>query len=400
MKKLLLLLLLIAPLMGCSNSKSGGSGSTPFDTREAVLTFLKKCAHEGNILFGKHNDLTRGMGEDNRIWTYDIQSDREELTRSDTYRITGQFPAVLGMDVYEPLDRGRKGEIRSMIDGIKIFAGKMNGLVTLSYHMANPYWYAEGKRGDTYRYVSTDSIHRNAVKEILEVDGPVELYPGVTVKQFYDMKLNQAIDIMLAMTFENGKQIPLMVRLFHEASCPWFWWGTGYCTNEESIALYRYTADRMKEKCDNLIFIYGPDRNWDTMNADDKFMDRYPGDAYVDIIGYDDYHINSDTSLASAINRLRLLSDYAKKHDKVAVLAESGRMGGLGLTPNWFTDYLYKATTAEGVSISYILLWHSWSSRNDSGVMFPYKNDSPEADNVRTFISKERIKMNDFMQMQ
>jgi len=379
----------------------------PFETREDVLKFLKYCANDGNILFGKHLEFRRGMGENKQVW-YNNDLQTTGPTRSDTHRITGKYPAVLGMDVFEPFERGNNNEIRRMVPTIKMFAGRMNGLVAISCHIENPWWHVNGRQGSSYRYINPDAVHRNVVREILEVNGPVALKPGYTVKQYFDEKLNQAIDAMLEMTLPNGKQIPLMVRLFHENSREFFWWGDWYCTPQEYIALFRYTADRMKEKVSNLMFVYAPDRNWNTLNVDGKYMDRYPGDEYVDILGYDDYAIldqavhDQINGLQGAINRLRLLSNYARTNNKVAVLAETGLMpnGGLVVNNNWFTDHLYKVLTTEGVSISYFLIWNPWNSTDDSGTIFPYMYHSPEANNLRDFVSRDRIKMNDFMMEQ
>jgi len=382
----------------------------PFETRNDVLKFLKYNVNDGNILFGKHLEFRRGMGEDKQVWYNNDIHTTGPPTRSDTYRITNKYPAVLGMDVYEPFQRGQNAEIRSMVSTIKMFAGSMNGLIAISSHIENPWWDLRGRQDASYRYKDPNNLR--VVRQILELDGPVTLKQGYTVKQFFDEKVDQAIDALLEMTLPNGKQIPLMVRLFHENSREFFWWGDQYCTPQEYIALYRYTANRMKARINNLMFVYAPDRNWFTMNPTDKYMDRYPGDDYVDILGYDDYFIldanvwnqsgGFRNGLDDAITRLKALSQYAQMNDKVVILAETGLMqpGGLVTYNKWFTDHLFKAITTAGVNLSYFLIWNPWPSDDDSGTIFPYMNNSPAADNLRDFVSRDRIKMNDFMMAQ
>ena len=385
--------------------------TVPFETREDVLKFLKNCASDGNILFGKHLEYRAGIDENKQRW-WNSNIHTAVPTHGDTYRITGKQPAVLGMDVFEPFQANpaQPNVVNSMISTVKVFAGTMKGLIAISCHIENPWWHVNGRQGASYRYI--DPNNPNVVRQILETNGPVQLKQGFTVKEYFDAKVDEAINAMLEMKLANGRQIPLMVRLFHENSREWFWWGDTRCSAAEYIALYKYTADRMKARVENLSFIYAPDRNWVDLSATGKYMDRYPGNDYVDILAYDDYFIiNQDVfnhggtysnGLQGAITRLRALSQYANTHDKVVMLAETGLMlpGGVVTQNNWFTNHFYQALTAEGVNLSFFVIWSPWPWEDDSGLIFPYRKVSPEADNLRDFVSRDRIKMNDFMMEQ
>ena len=64
--------------------------------------------------------------------------------------------------------------------------------------------------------------------------------------------------------------------------------GAALCDKEAYINLYRYTVDYLKEQgVHNFLYVYGPGS--EAANAV-EYAQRYPGDAYVDMIGYDLYH--------------------------------------------------------------------------------------------------------------
>ena len=90
-------------------------------------------------------------------------------------------------------------------------------------------------------------------------------------------------------------------------------------------------------------------------------MGRYPGDGFVDIIGYDDYQIGTGTNAQlvvkrhdSAVEKMRQITAEARRRGKACGLFESGAIGGA--RPDYY-DWLYKALTAEGVSFSFVNMW-------------------------------------------
>lgn len=75
--------------------------------------------------------------------------------------------------------------------------------------------------------------------------------------------------------------IPLLWRPLHEAQGAWFWWGKS--GPDELKALWKLMYDRMTKVhgLNNLIWVFTY-----SGTADEVW---YPGDAYVDIVGYDGY---------------------------------------------------------------------------------------------------------------
>lgn len=79
----------------------------------------------------------------------------------------------------------------------------------------------------------------------------------------------------------SDADIPLLWRPLHEAEGGWFWWGAADAASLKT--LWQLMHDRFTEvhQLNNLIWVY--------TFAGELSNDWYPGDAYVDIVGYDGY---------------------------------------------------------------------------------------------------------------
>lgn len=338
------------------------------------------------ILIGRHSEFTRGLKDDGTYWSYIYTSDSILfLNNSDLYRISTRVPSVLSMDLGEGVLNDKNSfAINSLIDCVKAYYNKTHGLVTFSYHVSNPWWVWKQGTVASYRYQSPD--HPNVVREIL--NGKVLLTNGQTVRSWYEDRLSEVIKILSSLKDSNGRQIPFVFRPFHEGSGSWFWWGHSQCSNEEYKQLFRLTIDKLRLHFPKMRIVYSPDSNWNTLDKSDKYMDRYPGDSYVDILGMDNYSICDEESKQKSISQLRQLTTYAKVHHKLVALTE---VGNLGLTvKKWFTDYLYPTLTASGVNVSYVVFWGSWSK--NKGYCIPFKKKSLENKDFIKFLKKKQIK--------
>ena len=368
------LLFLLSLLLSLSN----------ISAKERMSLLLK---NNKGCFIGRENDLCLGVKNNSETWSYQFKSDTiQNLNYSDIYRITQKYLALLGMDLGEDaINRHHNLYIENFKNCIKSYYNLTHGIISISYHMENPWWFFEGKKGAPYRHKSPK--HPNVVKEILH--DSIKLPNNITVKDWYDEQIEKVINIISDLKDKNGNAIPLILRLFHEGSHNAFWWGYDYCTKEEYKELFIYTTQLIKSKCPNNILIaYSPDCNWKTLNPNDRYMDRYPGDSYVDILGLDNYHIKSPKEVEQCISQLQQLSKYAKKHNKIVALTETGCYG-LNIS-NWFTKYLYKVINAPQVNVSYVMFWSSWSSKNN-GYCIPYKKNSPEAMDFLKFTQKKNI---------
>ena len=139
------------------------------------------------------------------------------------------------------------------------------------------------------------------------------------------------------------------------------------------------TADYLREKCgrDYLLFAYTPDRTWKEMGAEGdgghNFLSWYPGDAYVDVLGFDDYSIGKGNTAAKAeenfnetLRKLRLVSVFAREHGKVCGITETGCKDA----NDDFWTRLLRLATAEGVACAFVNTWGGpWTlPANEAGI--------------------------------
>ena len=164
---------------------------------------------------------------------------------------------------------------------------------------------------------------------------------------------------------ETGERIPVILRYGHECDGSWFWWGRSWCTADEFRRFSRMTADYLRRECgdEQILFAYTPDRTWKEFckegDADNTFLAYYPGDAYVDILGLDDYSIGNgddrkvESNFNETVRKLRLMTDFAMDRGKVVCISEAG--GNRKRDDFW--QWLYRAATADGVKVAFADTW-------------------------------------------
>lgn len=127
------------------------------------------------------------------------------------------------------------------------------------------------------------------------------LDPGhIYNKYFY----NELDKVATGLRKLQEKGVVVFLNPFAEANASWFWWGGTDPT--DFIALYRSVHDYLvtKKGLDNLIFIYEPTCSLTTA------LQYYPGDKYVDIIGFSlfvDYNKALDASAIPDYQELKKL---------------------------------------------------------------------------------------------
>ena len=215
----------------------------------------------------------------------------------------------------------------------------------------------------------------------------------------YNAQYNAYLDIIaeyaLALQQEN---VPILFRPFHENSGGWFWWGTS--TSADSYrAIWRYMVNYLQAKgVHNMLYVYSPNG---PIDSEDDYLSRFPGDAYVDVLGfdfYDDYadadKYTGDTYFGALANSCDVVANLAKKKNKIPAIAETGiRITGAGKdslmvtgNPTTGKDWYNKlVNTAVDHNIPYFLLWANFSSEN---FFIPYKiNDTMGQEMINEFIS-------------
>lgn len=294
-------------------------------TKETVLLFhnLKQLS-ENKIIFGHQNSTEYGIG-----WVGDS-------LRSDVKDVTGSFPGVYGWD-YESIPKNDTDKLFHRVPQLVKEAYSRGGINTFSWHVQNP--------------ITDNSFYDTtiAVKHIL---------PGGDFHKKYLGLLDTLYEYNSQFKCKNGRPIPIIFRPFHEFDGHWFWWGKNYCTQEEFIQLWKMTVDYLtkQKKANNFLFAFSSDRNFWT---EEDLLERYPGDDYVDIIGMDNYFdfLLSGDSVFFVQHKLKIISTFAEKRNKIAAFTETG----LEKIPDstWFTNMLYKMLDHDSVKIGYVMLWRN-----------------------------------------
>jgi mannan endo-1,4-beta-mannosidase len=305
-------------------------------------------------LFGHQDDTKRGYG-----WANEQQYSGVSRERSDVKDVTGAYPAVYGHDflhIANFADGAWYDYEKQMAHELTVDAYNRGGVNTYAWHYANP--------------VSKGGFYWS--------DSPVEavsqIIPGGSYNSIYKNSLKEVADFAKSLIGADGKLVPVIFRPFHEFDGDWFWWGASHCTAEQYKTLYQFTVTYLRDSLGvhNFLYAWSPDKNFSTQA---QYLQRYPGDAYVDIVGTDNYgDVTSGSDPAIAAGKLKLVSDYALANKKVAALTETG-LQNLPMT-NWYTQKLLKILQYQSIDLAYVLVW----ANTTSAFWTPYPGHAATAD--------------------
>jgi len=295
------------------------------------------------ILFGHQNDTLFGVG-----WAGDPD-------RSDLKTACGKLPAVYGWDA------GLAGKQASG-DGEDLLpirireAYARGGVNTLSWHMGNP---LTGKNF----YDRTP-----AAQAIL---------PGGKANLAYQRELDRFAAFVRDLRDKNGVPIPIIFRPFHEHTGSWFWWGRGNCSEQEYVALWRFTVTYLRDEkhLHNLLYAYSPAKN--LTGREEDYLWGYPGDENVDVLGYDHYC----QDVTEALPGLRIVMRLAHERGKIPAFTETGVPKGMSQAKpgNYYTERLLNPLKNDPLAkgIAYVMLWQN---QNENHYWIPYGDHTLLAD--------------------
>jgi len=320
-----------------------------------LLKNLKIISKKG-FMFGHQDDPLYGIG-----WEGDDG-------RSDVKSVVGDYPAVMGFDLGR-IELGNEKNIDNVsFEKIRqeiIRQYQRGGMITMSWHVNNPL-----TNGDAWDVKNGE----NAVASVL---------PGGQNHDKFLRWLQRAADFFNSLKTENGIKIPIVFRPWHEHTGSWFWWGKDLCSPEEYQLLWKMTVEFMQEKgVNNLLYAYSPD----IQGPGQIYMERYPGDEYVDILGLDGYHRDNEAGIESFRNSLNtilsFMTDEGKKRNKPIALTETG----LEAIPiaNWWTGVLLPIVGK--YPISYVMVWRNARER-ENHYYAPYPGQKSAADFIKFYHS-------------
>lgn len=346
-------------LVACISSKKEQKADQTVAVRtpetEKLLINLKKTPAKG-FMFGHHDDTVYGIG-----WEGDEG-------RSDVKSVCGDYPAVIGFDLGElelggtaNLDKVSFDKIRKEI----INQYQRGGMTTLSWHARNP------KTGGDAWDVSDTTV----VASIL---------PGGENHQKFAGWLNGMAAFFNSLQTADGTKVPVLFRPWHEHTGSWFWWGKKLCTPEEYKTLWHITVDSLRAKgVDNALYAYSPGGEpKDTA----QYLERYPGDELIEVIGFDTYHSSRDTYLAGMDKGLAIVDSIGKVHGKVIAVTETGYEG----IPDakWWTGTLLPAL--EKYPVTYVLVWRN-AREKVTHYYAPYPGQASADDFVKFYNSPKSL---------
>ena len=323
---------------------------------------MKRLSKEG-IMFGHQDDLAYGIG-----WAY-------EDGRSDVKEVVGAYPAVVGWDLGH-LELGNVTNLDSVpFDRMRAYAQQVyerGGLNTFSWHLNNP---LDPSKTSWDKMDST--IQR--------------LFNDPVALKRYDSWLDKVANFMTSLKGPKGELIPVVFRPLHEHTGSWFWWGRDHVSPEDYKKMWRYTIAYLRKKgANNLLIAYSTDR----FLSREDYMERYPGDDYVDIVGFDLYHrpiidpaVSSpapDTAFIKDARRMvETVRQIGQEKDKVWAFTETG-LEKIPLT-EWWTNTLLPVV--ENAGLSYVLVWRN--GRPDH-YYAPYPGQN-SAENFREFYNRDDV---------
>lgn len=366
------------------------------DATKNLYAYLKAVGESDSVIFGHQNDTHHKAG-----------SKGDGFSESDTKDVTGSIAGVIGIDVLSltgneasEWNTPEADRIAHVAD-ITRKAAAEGALVTLSAHMPNfevidqrvkaydtaggavdvtnnekvGYWTTEnGEKQYNFSGYTPGTTTGNIVQRIM---------PGQDLNYLYTDYLDLIADYAKSV---EGDGITILFRPFHENTGSWFWWGAAFCDEQAYINLFRYTVDYMKETkgVHNMLYVYGPGSEAANVT---EYGARYPGDDYVDMIGYDLYHSGPTQAsepgyLQSISKQNQILRDFATAHDKLYAITETGvaedDKTALKRTGNevmdWYMQLLDQITKDGG--ICYFLVWANFDE--NGSFYLPYVVEKKE----------------------
>jgi hypothetical protein len=360
--------IILTVIEGERNKEKGRVADQQITPETQVLHQKLVSLLDKGIMLGHQDDLAYGHNWYN------------EPGRSDVHDVTGKYPAVIGWEI-GGIERKARYNLDSIyFDNMKRYIREghnLGSVNTISWHGDN---IVTGKD-------SWDCAQNYVVKSIL---------PGGENHKKFLTWLDNIAAFFLDLKDDNGNLIPVIFRLYHEHSGNWFWWGNKQCSPEEYKQLWRMTVEYLRDtkNVHNILYAFSPSETKDI----NEYLERYPGDDYVDITGFDCYangeneeqhpekilaHIEQYKSALK--HNLEIVTAYAEKAGKIPAITETG-MERISY-PGYFTDVVYKSI--KDYKVSYVLFWRNAFNR-PTHFYVPYPG-GPGEDDFRKFATQPRI---------
>ncbi|MDR1399292.1 MAG: hypothetical protein LBJ41_05155 [Treponema sp.] len=327
-----------------------------------LYAYLKALGDTDKVIYGHQNDMHHKRG-----------IPYTGSTQSDTKDITSSFAGIMGIDTLSIIGNEYPGSTIHTGDSdydanpiagsakLSIHAAQEGAIVTVSTHFPN------------FNYVKESGDWNSYTPGTLTGDVMLRILPGGDLNRLFNEYLDK---IATYAKLLEAADVPVLFRPFHEHNGSWFWWGKAFCTPETYKNVIRYTVEYLRDikGVHNFLYVYSPNGPFNSKN---DYLERYPGDEYIDVIAFD-YYDNSNGNNSwmntSFANTISLVDAIAQERGKVSAVAETG-MSTSGIANNtrqtWFTDVLDKVSASH---MAYYLVWANFSG--GTNYMAPYKTSA------------------------
>lgn len=191
--------------------------------------------------------------------------------------------------------------------------------------------------------------------------------PGGSLNDVWMKELDVIVDEVSKYVID-GIMIPVVLRLFHENTGTWYWWGSTCANSSAYVSGFQYTVDYLRDAgLHNLLIVYAPSKPSRYKNT--AFDELYPGNDYVDIVAFDRYGLVEYG--IDIVDDAALVVPFARRNRKVPALAETGFYKGsynigkefLVNDSSWWTDAFLKPIVEDGNAsqIAYAITWTNYA---------------------------------------
>lgn len=355
-----------------------------------VYAYLQAVGKTDSVIFGQQNNTSHKAGS-------------SDLSCSDTMDVVGSYTGIIGLDglslvgneysadrylsemqglddVYETV-AARINQASTQIEKNVIAAAALtnynirNGAIaTLSLHMPNFSTVSEMGNDTDVSYAGYN--FSGYTPNLLTGDVMNQILPGGAY--------NEAFRAYLDMVADYAHQVDgaVLFRPFHENTGSWFWWGAAFCDEQTYKSVYKYTVEYLRDEKNvhNFLYVYGPGSEAASV---EEYASRYPGDGYVDMVGFDMYHRNpqqGDAFVTNFTKELQIVDDFAQTHGKLVAVTETGTAHDVAegdnqtallksenARPDWHQEIL---DAVKGSNASYYLVWANFGEQD--GFYTPY----------------------------
>jgi mannan endo-1,4-beta-mannosidase len=362
---------------------------------QAIYAYLQAVGKSSSVIFGHENDTWHKAGA--------ASGSAIGISSSDTMDVTGSIAGMIGIDTLsltgneysakrynaEIGDKTFEETARGNVDAAAALTNKnieQGAIITMSAHMPNFSLvkengsYAEGVDPTYAKYDFSGYTPNVLTGEVMN-----QILPG---GQYNDM-FNAYLDMIADYAKEvNGT---ILFRPFHENTGSWFWWGAAFCDAATYKSVWKYTVEYLRDEkgVHNFLYVYGPGSEASTV---EEYGERYPGDDYVDMVGFDIYNDNptennENTWFVDFKNALSVVEKFGTTHGKLIAVTETGIRNDTqkgdnqtallktgNLHKDWYNALLDAVSDSEA---SYFLLWANFGEKD--GFYTPYVKEKKGA---------------------